>query len=212
MKWVEIFFRYFFFVVVFLGVFLVFKPLMTKYSESTPIDVSGDSLEKYVSIEVNKHLDEFVSTGAIIQYQLEPIQTPIDSFRVIAQEYAADGAVLHSNLTYKIKYVGGIDDSEKESEAMAYSVVKDGKLYGSGVVFSEAISRAWAKRWALGYHSKDTGVSWPIYIGFAFVVFISWLFVWWLARIFARQEKQERIKNHRGLVRDPFTGKCYWED
>jgi uncharacterized BrkB/YihY/UPF0761 family membrane protein len=95
---------------------------------------------------------------------------------------------------------------------MAYSVVRDGKLHGSGVIFSEPVKQAWAKTWAIGDNHKDTGVNWPIYIGFVIVVFISWLFIWWLARIFARQEKRKRIENHRGLVRNPFTGKNYWED
>jgi hypothetical protein len=99
MKWIEKFYRIFFFVVVFLGVFLVFKSLVTRNLEPTPIDVSGGDLEKYVSVKVNRHLDGAVESGIIEQFHQEPIHTPIDSFKVIAQKYAADGSTQHCTPT-----------------------------------------------------------------------------------------------------------------
>jgi hypothetical protein len=157
-----------------LGIFAVFNSLMTGCSKPVPIDVNSDNLEEYVSIGVNKHLDRAVKINAITQYQRKPIRTTTESFKVIAQKYAANGATLHPNLTYRIKYVGGvIIDSEQECEAMAYSVVKNGKLYGSGVVFSEALSRAWAKTWIMGDNHKDTGINWPVWIGFILLVLMS---------------------------------------
>ena len=160
---------------------LMFFLLLTGCSKPTPIDISNNNLEEYVSIEVNKHLDRAVKYTVIIQYQQEPIHTSIESFKVIVQEYVADGATLHPNLTYKINYLGGT--SGKECEAMAYSIVRNGKLYGSGVVVSEAISRAWAKTWVMGDYSKDTGVNWPVWIGFILLMIMSPSIIRFLSRI-----------------------------
>ena len=153
---------------------LMFFFLLTGCSNFTPIDVNSNNLEEHVLIEANKQLDRAVKFGVIKQYQQEPIQTSAESFKTIVQKYVDDGATLHPNLTYKIKYLGGtITDSEKECEAMAYSVVKDGKLCGCGVVCSEAISRAWSKTWTIGGVSKDTGVNWPVWIGFILLMLMS---------------------------------------
>ncbi|MDR1200252.1 MAG: hypothetical protein LBL58_01295 [Tannerellaceae bacterium] len=177
------------------GVFVVFNFSMTGCSKPVPIDVNSDNLEEYVSIGVNKHLDGAIKSNVITQYQREPVHTTTESFKAIAQKYVADGATLHPNLTYKIKYVGGtIVDSEQECEAMAYSVVKDGKLYGSGVVFSEAVSRAWAKMWAMGDNNKDTGVNWLVWIGFILLMLMSPL----LFRLFTPKKS------------NPFTGEYRW--
>jgi len=162
-------------IIISIGFFLLmFFFFLTGCSKPIPIDVNSDNLEEHVSIGVNKHLDRAVKLNSIKQYQRVPIRTSTESFKEIAQKYAADGATLHPNLTYKIKYVGGtMSDSDKECEAMAYSVVMNGKLYGSGVVFSEAVSRAWAKTWAMGDNHKDTGVNWPVWIGFILLVLMS---------------------------------------
>ena len=125
--------------------------------QKAPININGDNLEKLVSINVNEYLDKAVSERMIKQYQHQSIQTPIDTFRVIAQEHLEDGATLHPNLTYKIKYWGSnVFSKDKECEAMAYSFVKDGKLYGSGVVISEVIIRGVSTIYVFGDNSKES--------------------------------------------------------
>ena len=182
------------------GILLMFFFLLTSCSQPTPIDVSSDNLEDNVSIEVNKHLDRAVKLNAIAQYQREPVQTSIESFKSVAQKYAADGATLHPNLTYKIKYwkISG----EKECDAIAYSVVKDGKLYGSGVVFSEAVDRAWASTWAMGDNIKDTGINWPVWIGFILLM----LMTPFLIRLYTRL----RFPNHNPIGN--FGSAAFLED
>jgi ribosomal protein S27AE len=105
-----------------------------------------------------------------------------------------DGATLHPNLTYKIKYLeGGVDGREKECEAMAYSVVKDGKLLGSGVVFSEALATtAREKIWALG---DNAIINWK---GVIFGLIVVLLVVWFGSRLvfgYASTLSQKRPQN-----------------
>ena len=166
-------------IIISIGFFLlIFFFLLTGCSKPTPIDVNSDNLEEYVSIGVNKHLDRAVKLNAITQYQRAPIRTSTESFKEIAQKYAADGATLHPNLTYKIKYLeGGVDGREKECEAMAYSVVKDGKLLGSGVVFSEVLATtAWEKIWAFGDNSiGGVVINWKSAIfGLIVILLVAW--------------------------------------
>jgi len=151
--------------------------LFTGCSKPTPVDVNADNLDKHLSAMVNQYLDRALTMGVIRQYQQGTIQTSTESFKSIVQQHVAEGAMLHPNLTYNIKYLGGtIFDDEKQCEAMAYSFVKDGKLYGGGVVFSEAISRSWSSIWTIGYNSKDSGVNWPVWIGFILLMVLSpWL-------------------------------------
>ena len=158
---------------------LMFFFLLAGCSKPTPIDVSDDNLEEYVSIGVSKHLNGAVILDAITQYQRAPICTSTESFEEIAQKNLADGATLHPNLTYKIKFVGGkifkiVKD--KEYEAMAYSVVKNGKLYGSGVILLEAVEYAWIKTWVIGddqYNHKGTSVNWPVVISIILLVLMG---------------------------------------
>jgi hypothetical protein len=99
------------------------------------------------------------------------VGTPLSVFEELAEKHTGDGAELYPGLTCRITYVGGvIADTELQCDAMAYYVVKDGMLTGTGAILSEPIKRAWAQTEVIGYKAKGSGVNWPVWIGFILVM------------------------------------------
>jgi len=143
-------------------------------NKSEPVPIGNADFQELVKSDATKNLDLSVKIGVIREYSWEPVHTSLESFQEIAQKYVKGDVTLHPELTCQIIYLGGtIVDSKQQCEGMVYSVVRDGILYGSGVVVSDAISRAWAKTWVIGYQSKDSGINWPIWIGFILVMLAS---------------------------------------
>jgi hypothetical protein len=109
-----------------------------------PADINGKDVTKIVAEDVTKLFSE-----SSRKYEISSVQTPENLFLEIAKRQVAEDVVLHPNLTYRITYRKWNFKTD-QCDAMAYSVVRDGKLYGDGVVLSQSIN--WME--VIGYSEK----------------------------------------------------------
>jgi hypothetical protein len=161
----------------FSGALLVALFLLQGCSGFVPIDIDGQNVEELVLLEVNKQLDRAVKGVVITHYEQSSIYTPTESFEATLQKYADKGATLHPGLTYHVSYPAGMfSTAYAQCSAMAYSIIKDGKLCGCGVVFSNALEYAWKKTWIVGNHS----IYQRIYMRIAFLVVLMFVVIPWI--------------------------------
>ncbi|MDR1594504.1 MAG: hypothetical protein LBS43_08500 [Prevotellaceae bacterium] len=104
-----------------------------------PVDINGKDITSIVAEDVTKLLTAFPWKGKIIEYELSAVQTPESLFLEIAGKQIAENVVLHPNLTYRIKYRKWNFKTD-QCDAMAYSIVREGKLYGDGVVLTQSVN------------------------------------------------------------------------
>jgi hypothetical protein len=122
--------------------------------KNEPVDINGKDVISIVTDDISKQLSELPT---IIEYKLSAVQTSENDFMEIAKKQVAHDVVLHANLTYRIKYLRWslINKKEDQCDAMAYSVVRDGKLYGDGVIMSQTISPGIN---TIGYREKTENI------------------------------------------------------
>jgi hypothetical protein len=129
-----------------------------------PVDMDGKDASMIVTEDISGMLTDLPShlKGIIIESEQSVIQTPEDYFQEIAKKHIADDATLYPQLTYRIKYrkTGFLKIEEVQCDAMAYSVIREGKLYGDGLVLSQSVG--WNIH-ATGYSEK--GLPYSFYMG-----------------------------------------------
>jgi hypothetical protein len=137
-----------------------------------PVDIDGKDITSIVAEDITKRLSECLRKGSIIEYELSAVQTPENLFWEIAKKQVAEDVVLHPNLTYRVKYRTWIFKTDL-CDAMAYSVVRDGKLYGDGVVLSQSVN--WTN--ITGYQETSGGnIVWILLLLLLFLMIISRLY------------------------------------
>ena len=119
------------------------------------IDINGIDLEKTIAKEIDNMLTSFPNSKAIVSYKQVPIQTSEQVFQNLIKENVSKEVILYPNLTYKLNYRSSWT-KEKPCEAMAYYALKDGKLVGVGLIFSEKVDLTSVKLPAMGYEAKST--------------------------------------------------------
>ena len=137
------------------------------------IDINGIDLEKTVANEIDNLLTS--NSRIIVSYEQIPIHTSEQVFQNLVKENVSKEVILCPNLTYKLNYHSWWR-KEKSCEAMAYYAVKDNKIVGVGLIFSEEMSSALP---AIGYEAKTTNyfgnfVEWG-YKGFTIMLTIVFL-------------------------------------
>jgi hypothetical protein len=141
-----------------------------------PVDVSGKDAGSIVQEDISAILTDLPShlKDIIIENEATAVQTSEDYFRKIAKTYIAGDVILYPQLTYRIKYRKSefLNLGEAQCDAMAYSVIRDGKLYGDGLVLSQTVG--WRNTSVIGYSEMlySLGVDTIIFIAVALLLYV----------------------------------------
>ncbi|MDR1879450.1 MAG: hypothetical protein LBQ78_00770 [Tannerellaceae bacterium] len=164
------------------------------------IDIAGKDIRPIIAEDISKQLSQWPLKNMIFDHKPSAIITPENVFLEILKEQVADDAVLHPDMTYLVTYGSGLIKAKKEEcEAMAYSIVRDGKLYDDGLVLSVPFT---GKTNTTGYTKKArfdyTIITW-IVIGLLLVFVIRY------SRYITKKGKAYIVR--AGLVETPFSRK-----
>jgi len=157
------------------------------------IDMNGIDLEKTISTEIDSLLTSSPNSSFIVSYEQIPIHTSEQFFQNLVKENISKEVILCPNLTYKLKYLSWWR-KEKSCEAMAYYAVKDNKIVGVGLIFSEKISSALP---AIGYEATSTNyLEWGHR---AFTIILTILFLPGIWRRFVLGDKTNPDGSNAGV-------------
>jgi hypothetical protein len=155
-----------------------------------PVDINGKDVTEIVAEDVTKLFSE-----SSRKYEISSVQTPENLFLEIAKRQIGQDVVLHPNLTYRITYRKWNLKTD-QCDAMAYSVVRDGKLYGDGVVLSQSIIIGGVITNIIGYQDTFDVTLWLVIL-IIMVLFLKIMLKWTykvIQNLMSKDARGNRIK------------------